>query len=273
MRATLRNKIVNNFIIILSFAFCSFVLGCTPGIGKHHLLATKQANPPRFELNTKMRQMLIQLGNNKTALIYYEKPEWKRYAHQIEHVIQASVARIRHYLEITPGLYLEFILLNQATFNTFVTDRAWVKAAYHKGRVFIPIDEKRPIELPALAATITHELSHAVIANLSAGNAPGWLDEGLAMIIEGKDSYAAEQRYKDWLRFHKAPALTSLNTGFTHFDQEAAGHAYVRSKLAVQLLIERFGKEQLYNYLRKLAQEPDQEIAFQQVFEIPLQHF
>jgi hypothetical protein len=123
------------------------------------------------------------------------------------------------------------------------------------------------IHLPmgaAVAATdrsLKHEVAHAVVHRLSGGHAPAWLDEGLALCLEGGGTGV----WSEVLARHGgaiAP-LASLHGSFLGLAPGPARVAYAESYAATLALIRRHGLSGVRRLLAALAGEPDVSRAFE----------
>jgi hypothetical protein len=85
---------------------------------------------------------------------------------------------------------------------------------------------------------IKHELSHCFSSMISDRNTrPDWLWEGLAVYTSGQN---AEK---------KTPEKFS---NFLEFYDKSGGSVYAESGFAVQILVEKFGKQKLFRLIKKL---------------------
>lgn len=222
---------------------------------------------------TKLYEKRIQPGLGQSVLVYYQEPEWKRFVPQIEYAFHRAVDLTGAVLAVRPGLFVEVALIERKTFTSTITEAPWVTAAYHKGRIFIPVDATNPPEPRRLTHTVTHEYVHAVIDDLTDSNAPAWLDEGLALYIEGSSQLSATVLFFDWLQFKAPIPLHQLEKGFTTLDKETARHAYIQSRETVIYLIKNFGTKKLNTLLTALATNPHFDEIFQKTYQLSFATF
>jgi hypothetical protein len=104
-----------------------------------------------------------------------------------------------------------------------------------------------------LRSVIAHEYSHIVTLNLTDNRAPQWLEEGIAMFIQGEplaSSFAPfHARPSDWL----SPHDLDLAFGVDRRDAEthrAVRHAYQQAAVLVHYLHSLAGEEGLRRLLR-----------------------
>jgi hypothetical protein len=81
---------------------------------------------------------------------------------------------------------------------------------------------------------LTHELTHAMLKSVAPRNLPAWLNEGLAMYCEGRDS-ALSGRHLAKARLFVP--LAALRTSFARLNAAEAVIAYEESAFATGALL------------------------------------
>src|SRR5690606_32439114 len=183
-------------------------------------------------LQFKTRQ--IRPGPGHSVVVLYEQPDWARFVPWIEQALYHSFIDIGSVVQFKPGLTFEIALIDHQHFKRTITGTPWVTAAYHRGRIYIPIDDSKAPEARKLRYTIAHEYMHAIVDDVTGGKAPGWLDEGLALLAEGSMQEAATESFYKWILQHKLIPLESLSQGYTALSKSQATYAYIQSRKAVE---------------------------------------
>lgn len=100
-------------------------------------------------------------------------------------------------------------------------------------------------------ALLKHEISHAFYRVLSEGHAkPVWLWEGVAIYTSGQNKMKRRPEiFKDFLGFY----------------EKGGKGVYAESGFAVQLLVEKFGKQKLLDLIKRLK-ETKNERGFNELF-------
>jgi hypothetical protein len=61
----------------------------------------------------------------------------------------------------------------------------WVQSVYIAPTIYLQLDSSQGVSIEKLCTSIAHELTHAMVYKISNGKAPIWLDEGLALYVDG----------------------------------------------------------------------------------------
>jgi hypothetical protein len=118
-------------------------------------------------------------------------------------------------------------------------------------------------------ATLKHELAHVALHDMFVRrpqSLPRWLDEGLAVTISGTwempEAWAASRRdLYAALRDGEDMPLSEINGGFPASEWKAR-IAYAQSAHFTEYLYERFGRDRMNEFLKRLARGEDFDKAF-----------
>jgi tetratricopeptide (TPR) repeat protein len=149
----------------------------------------------------------------------------------------------------------------------------WVGGAFDAldGRIRIPVRGLHP-GAARLREVLFHEYTHVVIAHLTRGRVPRWLNEGLAVHFEGggPSAEAAARR----LAASRPVPLASLQGTLAQLqDPAAVAAAYAASATATALLVERVGLQEVGRLLRHLGAGVPWERAFEEAARMDLAAF
>ena len=164
------------------------------------------------------------------------------------------------------GLDVDVTLLPRGLFYRQTGAPAWVNAMYYKQTILIPITSSTSVSDSSFSKTIKHEYLHAVLDRLTRGSCPGWIEEGLAQLMEGEQSEELTQYFYSWVRTKGLLPLSRLQHGFTELGNDMAPVAYAQSKYAVSLLIEKYGYKAMRRYLDLLGRGFEPRAAFEKAF-------
>ena len=111
-------------------------------------------------------------------------------------------------------------------------------------------------------AVLVHELVHAFVNGIAGAKVPGWLNEGLAQLLENRPRLVADLRAR--LTASSVFPLERLGGSLASWEDTAAiGRAYAESLVFVAHLRATFGDEALRRMLLGLAQGQSVDEAFQ----------
>lgn len=137
---------------------------------------------------------------------------------------------------------------------------AWAVGGFSRGQIVIPVNA---LDHPRdLRATLRHEYVHAIVAQLSRGRAPGWLDEGLALVFEDANPQDFHHELRKVLTTHGHETLRPLGQGLNEADRSVACVAYTQSLLATKFLLARTGRTSLLQYFSQLDEGVPHDEAF-----------
>jgi len=167
--------------------------------------------------------------------VMFEGPEQQAIAARVSSALEAAYARIGRSLNTYPSDTVTAILYTRQQFRDITRSPSWAAAAYD-GRIRIPVMGalKNPAELDRI---VTHEYVHALVQQMFP-RVPGWMNEGLATLLEGGD--------RTWLTTRLRAAgdlipLSHLDEAFRTADGEEAALAYAQSYVGTRILSQRLG--------------------------------
>jgi tetratricopeptide (TPR) repeat protein len=159
----------------------------------------------------------------------------------------------------SPGT-VAVILYPDHTFFDITRAPSWTGALFD-GKIRVPTKGLSGVT-PELTATLTHELTHSVIASLPGRGCPAWFNEGLAQLQEGKSASGQQKQLAQLQKENQLVPLKSLRGSFVGLSAGAAALAYTEGLSAVEYLVARFGRAAIRNILDLMAQNYNFENAF-----------
>ncbi len=172
--------------------------------------------------------------------------------------VYRSVGLVFSYLPSEP---LTVILYPDRQFREVTLSPDWA-GGFFDGRILLSL-ERLPRKRASLDAVLRHEYVHAVVYRLSGGQAPTWLDEGLALYLTGGN----RSRDLGLLARHReqVASLQALHGSFLDLPPRMAEMAYAESYGATRLLVQRYGLRRVRQLLEALSVEPDFSASFASV--------
>lgn len=156
------------------------------------------------------------------------------------------------------------IIYSNEEFRDVTQAHSWMGGVYD-GKIRVPLRGVVRIE-GRVETLLAHEYTHAIVGEIAAGRAPGWLDEGLAQHVAGDWSPARTRDAARRMTGHAPIPYAALEGSFTRFaagsDAEAA---YFLSSVTADYLMERFGGRTITALLERLAAGTPPEKALQEI--------
>lgn len=199
-------------------------------------------------------------GGSKLTLISPTK--WSDVADDLVSTLNKTHEEYTSRFASIPAFSTSIRLMDEHSFYELTGAPAWTNAMFIRGQIVIPISTTQPIDLENLHRSVKHEYTHAIISALSGGRAPGWLDEGLAQLMEGDEHPALRASLKSWLQVNDPVPLSLLQGGFTKLSTPMVPPAYAQSLLASKAIVDTYGFSKIGIYLEALRKGVDKDRAF-----------
>jgi tetratricopeptide (TPR) repeat protein len=182
-------------------------------------------------------------------------------ADRLEAVCQAVGSQWSYF----PASRLVVVLYPDGQFGDAASGPDWAQGLFD-GRIHLPV-ERVTGDPASVEAALRHEYMHAVVHRLSGGQAPAWLNEGLALYVErGPDAAGSWEREARLIRAGERPPLASLHRSFLELPSGEASLAYAESYGAARALLQRYGIAPVRRLLESLVVTPDFSEAFERLF-------
>jgi tetratricopeptide (TPR) repeat protein len=152
------------------------------------------------------------------------------------------------------------ILYSDQQFRDITHLASWAGAAFD-GKIRIPVANYRN-DRELMKNVLTHEFTHAAVYDLTGGRCPAWLNEGLAMLLEGLKP--KEQTYVP---------LKELQKPFTGLEADQALRAYQASLSATFYLTKQYDWAFVRLLFSKMQQGADFGPAFKEIYGISPEDF
>ena len=213
------------------------------------------------EENASLRFTPLKLaGGSKLTLI--SPLEWSDIADELLSTLSSSHSHFVDLFGQIPAFTTAIRLMDEHSFFELTGAPSWTNAMFFRGQIIIPLNAEQPVDFDTIHRSVRHEYTHAVLSALSAGRAPGWLDEGIAQWAEGTPNPALKPALKNWLRSNEPVPLRLLQGGFTKLNTAMVPAAYAQSLVAADAVMQGFGFKKITTYLRGLRNGLDKEEAF-----------
>ncbi len=154
-----------------------------------------------------------------------------------------------------PKYKLIVLLYGADQFRTMRTGTPDWLAGQYDGKIRVPLPGQG-LDRAAVKRTLIHEYTHAVIHDLTKGQLPVWLNEGLAEYEAWKAQQPAWSALRQALKDDRLIPWAQLSSNFSmSLSTETVTLAYEQSHSIVRYLVERYGFWRMRRLIKALASE------------------
>ena len=180
--------------------------------------------------------------------ISFDGPVQQKLAARATSVLSAAFWRIGKALGAYPSAPINVILYSERQFHDITGAPEWSAGGFD-GQILMPVRGAAQ-NLAEFDRVLIHELTHAMLKSVASRNLPAWLNEGLAMYFEGRDTALSERRLAAARLF---VPLAALQTSFARLNTAQAVIAYEESAFATRALVDRIGPAGVGQLLQDLS--------------------
>ena len=213
----------------------------------------------------------LKLAETEIFDIKFEKSTLAYNITDLKQTLRKAYREIGQNLNYFPKRTLPVILYPEEDYRQLRELPEWSSGAYD-GKIRIPIPDS--IQPNRLKQIIWHEYTHAVVRDLTSGNCPVWLNEGLA------DYHGHLYIPLDWetlRRAYPAKQLLSFQQISQHFQSFSnptqVRLAYDQSYSIVQFIIDRWGMYKIRHLLQACQENPSLEELLRSQLHIKVEAF
>lgn len=195
----------------------------------------------------------MERGHSSRFVVSYDSEEVKTgIALEVLDVLETAYNSVGTDLGHFPEARVPVILYTKRDYREVTRSPDWSGGLYD-GKIRLPIGGLAEIA-PELRATLRHEYTHAVVRELTRGNCPVWLNEGIAE-LQGRQELntplkelARAVRTGEYLPFRK------LEMGFASLGTREVLLAYEQSYALVNFMVSSYGWHRVKGILTNLGE-------------------
>lgn len=207
-------------------------------------LALKGDFPAASALAAKVRRELdveksMDKGYSSRFVISYDAEVRSHLAGDILAVLEDAYSTVGRDLSLFPAMRIPVILYTRKDYRTVTSGPDWSGGLYD-GKIRLPVGGAEQLS-EQLKGVLYHEYTHVVVQEMTHGNCPTWLNEGLAE-LEGRKIFnhplgelGKAAKSSQYLPF------TRLEKGFTDLSTRDAALAYQQSYSLVNFMVSSYG--------------------------------
>lgn len=151
-----------------------------------------------------------------------------------------------------PNARVPVILYTKKDYKSVTSTPDWSGGLYD-GKIRLPVGGVTELT-PNLRGVVRHEYTHAVVYDITRGNCPTWLNEGLAVLEERKEYAPPLAEVGGAARNNSFLPFKALEGPFTSLGTKEALLAYEQSYLLVDFMVRSYGWHKLQEILLQLGE-------------------
>src|ERR1700745_59644 len=184
-------------------------------------------------------------------------------ARDVLHTLERHYSMIESELNYSPPDSIGIILYTQQAFADITQVPNWV-GALNDGRIRVPVQGLNEVT-PELSRVLKHELTHSFVGQKTLGQAPTWIQEGLAQWMEGKRSDLNAGALMAIYKSDPALGLKHFAGDWMKLSNVEAGAAYGWALANVEYIVQAGGMNDVDRILDRLATGDSAEAAVKAV--------
>ncbi len=185
----------------------------------------------------------------------------------VQHALLSTLERqyqeLMRDLDFAPRENIVVVLYTKTAFFDVTQAPGW-SGGVNDGKLRIPVEGVREMS-PELERVLKHELVHSFIRYMTGDGVPGWLNEGLAQMLEPRSAEMYGPALARIYQAHKQAPMRALDGSFARFSSAQAGIAYVQSLVMTDYLRSTIGMAGLQRMLQRIANGDSGETALRAV--------
>ncbi len=193
----------------------------------------------------------MEKGYSSMFVISYDEGTKPDLADAVLDVLETAYNRVGSDLSHYPVTRIPVILYTRKDFRSVTEGPAWSGGLYD-GKVRLPVGGASEIT-PVLRGVLFHEYTHVVVGELTKGNCPVWLNEGLAE-VEGRKEYdSPTAKLDEAAKTGRFLSFTAMEKSLSSLNTSDAALAYQQSYSMVSFMIGAYGLHKVREILINLA--------------------
>ncbi len=190
-------------------------------------------------------------GYSSRFIISFDAGERTHLADQVLDVLETAYNRVGSDLNHFPIAKIPVLIYTRTDYRSVTESPDWSGALYD-GKIRLPIGGVHEMNDP-LRSILFHEYTHVVVQELTSGNCPIWLNEGLAE-LEGRREFSHPlEALAKGVRQGTLLPLSAMERSFVSLQARDASLAYQQSFSLVQYLVTTYGWHKVKDILVALG--------------------
>jgi len=166
-------------------------------------------------------------------------------------VLESAANLVGSEMGLFPEARVPVGIYKRADYKT-VTDSPDWSGGFYDGKIRLPFGSLNEIT-PAMRGVLFHEYAHVVVFELTRGNCPLWLNEGIAEMFGRMQYNRTLPEFGRAVRAGKLVDFRKLEAGFGELSTSAAALAYQQSYALVNYMVTTYGWHRVRQILSGLG--------------------
>ncbi|MDA8428013.1 MAG: peptidase MA family metallohydrolase [Geobacteraceae bacterium] len=189
-------------------------------------------------------------GHSSRFNLTYDPDVSSTLAQAVLDVLEEAYNQVGADMGSFPDARIPVVIYKRSDFQSVTDSPDWSGGLYD-GTIRLPFGTMENISAP-MRGILFHEYAHVVVFELTHGNCPTWLNEGIAEMF-GRSQYARSMPENHAARFAATTDVRKLEKGFGGFASKDALMAYQQSYSLVNYLVNTYGWPRVTQILTDLG--------------------
>ena len=189
-------------------------------------------------------------GQTSRFILSYDAEIKSDAAGQVLETLENAFNNVGHDLDTYPESRIPIILYAGKNFHEITGSPDWAGGQYD-GKIRLPVGGMTEVT-PQVSGVLYHEYTHVVVNELTRGNCPVWLNEGLAE-MEGRKQYDTPLTVLSAKKKSLIP-MESVSKSFVSLESNSVQLAYQQSYSLVNFIVTNYGWHVIKDILVSLGE-------------------
>jgi len=190
-------------------------------------------------------------GYSSRFVISYDSEMKSHLAGDILSALEDAYSNVGRDLSTFPTARVNVILYTKKDYKSVTAGPDWSGGLYD-GKIRLPVGGAQELS-DQLKSVLFHEYTHVVVQEITHGNCPTWLNEGLAELEGRKIFNHPMSDLGKAAKSGKYIPFTSMESGFTGLGSKEAALSYQQSYSLVNFMVTAYGWPKVTEILQQLG--------------------
>ncbi|WP_041971908.1 tetratricopeptide repeat protein [Geobacter sp. OR-1] len=190
-------------------------------------------------------------GFSSRFVVSFDAGGSSKLADSILDVLESAYNRVGSDLNHFPNMKIPVLIYTKSDYRTLTKSPDWSGGLYD-GKIRLPVGGASDMN-SILSSLLFHEYTHVVVQDLTSGNCPMWLNEGLAELEGRRDFSHPLKELEIAVKQKSILPLSTMERSFAALNPKEAALAYQQSYSFVKYIISTFGWHKIKDILLNLG--------------------